>query len=273
VVSRKPRRDFDDDKAVTVKETPGQKVRIERIVTDSGEVELYCHSEAREKKEQAMQDRFAERFEAALQGLHNGLAKKGCTKRYDKVLARIGRIKEKYARAAQHYDITVTPADNSPNAAAIHWQRHEKAGSQATHPGVYCLRTNLSDWDEASLWRTYTMLTDLESVFRSLKSELGLRPNYHHKAERIDGHIFITVLAYHLVHVIRSELKNEGIHDSWHSLRRQVENQQRITVSLRREDGRTLHIRKATRAEPHQKVIYDALRLSAQPGQVQRTLV
>lgn len=273
VVSRKRKRDFDGGQAVTVKEAPGQKVRVERVVTDSGEVELYCHSEAREQKEQAMQDRFAERFEATLQGLHNGLTKKGATKRYTKVLERIGRLKEKYARAAQHYDITVTADETGPNASAIHWQRNEKAGSQATHPGVYCLRTNIRDWDEATLWNTYTMLTDLESVFRSLKSELGLRPNYHHKAERIDGHLFITLLAYHLVHVIRSELKVQGIHDSWQTLRRKMENQQRVTVSLRREDGRALHVRKATRAEPHQKAIYDALSVSAQPGQVQKTLV
>ncbi|WP_456379065.1 IS1634 family transposase [Thiolapillus sp.] len=273
VVSRKRQRNFDDRQAVTVKETPGQTVRVERVVTDSGEVELYCHSEAREKKEQAMQDRFAERFEAALQGLHDGLTKRGTTKRYDKVLERIGRLKEKYAHAAQHYDITVTQADDSPHAGAIHWQRNEKAGSQATHPGVYCLRTNLTDWDEATLWRTYTLLTDLESVFRSLKSELGLRPNYHHKAKRIDGHIFITLLAYHLVHLLRTKLKTQGIHDSWQTLRQKMENQQRITVSLRRADGRTIHVRKATRAEPHQKTIYDALGLSPQPGQVQKTLV
>jgi len=272
VVSRKRRRDFDESQAVTVKETAEQKVRIERVVTDSGEVELYCHSQAREQKEQAMQDRFTERFEHALQSLHDGLAKKGATKRYDKVLERIGRLKEKYARAAQHYDIQVEQAENSPHATAIQWQRNEKAGSQATHPGVYCLRTNISDWDEETLWHTYTMLTDLESVFRSLKSELGLRPNYHHKADRIDGHLFITLLAYHLVHVIRCGLKVQGIHDSWQTIRRKMENQQRITASLQREDGRAVHIRKATRAEPHQKVLYDALGISPQPGSTQKTL-
>ena len=62
-------------------------------------------------------------------------------------------------------------------------------------PGVYKLRTTLTDWDDETLWRTYTMLTDLESVFRSLKSELGMRPVYHHKEDRCDGHLFITVLA------------------------------------------------------------------------------
>jgi transposase len=72
---------------------------------------------------------------------------------------------------------------------------------------VYCLRTNQDQWDEATLWYTYTLLTDLEAVFRSLKSELGLRPVFHHKTGRISAHLFISVLAYHLVHIIRVQLK------------------------------------------------------------------
>ena len=272
VVSRKRRRTFDPTQAVTVKATPGQVVRMQRVVnTATGEVELHCHSQAREQKEQAIQDRFSERFESALQSLSDGLSKKGTTKRYDKVLERIGRLKEKYSRAAQHYAIRVEHNEHSGNATVIHWERKEKAQTQATHPGVYCLRTNLSEWDETTLWNTYTMLTDLEAVFRSLKSELGLRPNYHQKATRVEGHLFITLLAYHLVQTIRTQLKSQGIHDSWETIRRKMDNQQRITVSLKQADGKTVHIRKATRAEPHQKAIYVALGISTHPGQVQKT--
>jgi transposase len=274
VVSRKRKRDFDEDKATLVKDMPGQTVKVQRVVhEETGEVELYCHSLLREKKEQAIQDRFAERFEAALQSLSNGLQKKGTTKRYDKILERIGRLKEKYSLAAQHYEITITPDPSSDKALAITWTRLAKPHSQATHPGVYCLRTNLSDWNEETLWYTYTMLTDLEAVFRSLKSELGLRPIYHHKEKRVNGHIFISLLAYHLVHTLRCQLKSQGIHDSWQTLRTKMENQQRVTVMLKREDGKTLHLRKATRAEAHQQEIYAALGVSAQPGRIQRTLV
>jgi transposase len=91
----------------------------------------------------------------------------------------------------------------------------EKPHSRASHPGVYCLRTNQNDWDEVTLWRTYTMLTDLEAVFRSLKSELGLRPIYHRRENRVNGHIFITLLAYHAVQTLRAQLKTQDIHDSW----------------------------------------------------------
>ena len=104
----------------------------------------------------------------------------------------------------------------------------------ATHPGVYCLRSRQTDWDEDTLWRTYTTLTDVEAVFRALKSELGLRPIYHHKPQRADGHLFITVIAYQLVQVIRTRLRAHGEHASWTTLRRILEGQQRVTATFRR---------------------------------------
>lgn len=274
VVSRKRRRNFDPDQAVTIKDIPGKTVKAQRVaVEETGEIELYCHSQLREKKEQAIQDRFAEQYEAALQSLHQGLSKKGTTKQYPKVLLRLGRLKQKYASAAQHYEVTVMADEAQDKAIGIQWERRDKPHSPATHPGVYCLRTNLSDWNEETLWRTYVMLTDLESVFRSLKSELGLRPVYHHKEERVSGHIFITLIAYHLVQTLRIQLKSQGCHDSWQTIRRIMENQQRITVILKREDGKTIHLRKATKADPQQSSLYTMLGISAQPGGVKKTLV
>jgi len=273
VVSRKRNRDFDPDKAISVKQTAGQHVRVQRMINEaSGEIELYCHSELREKKEQAMQDKFAERFEKALQSLADGLHKKSCTKRYDKILERLGRLKQKHSRVAQHYNITVTPDPKSDHAKSIRWERNEKPHTQATHPGVYCLRTNETEWDETTLWKTYTMLTDLEGVFRSLKSELGMRPIYHQTEKRVSGHIFITLLAYHLVQTLRLQLKSQGINDSWQTLRCKMENQQRVTATFSCEAGRVLHLRKATQAEPEQKEIYDALGLATQPGGTQKTI-
>jgi transposase len=102
------------------------------------------------------------------------------------------------------------------------------AGTLATHPGVYCLRTNLLDWDEQRLWQTYSTLTDIESVFRSLKGELGLRPVFHQKEERADGPLFITVLAYQCVQVIRKTLKEHGISGSWATLRNTMSVRQRV---------------------------------------------
>ncbi|MEA3410407.1 MAG: IS1634 family transposase, partial [Pseudomonadota bacterium] len=245
VVSRKRHREFDETEAVVVKEDGASCVRAQRVVNpDTAEVELYCHSSQREKKDQGIQELFAKRFESALEKLAGGLHKKGTVKRYDKVLERVGRLKQKYARAARYYDVSVAHDEATGKAGAIHWQRTQTLDE--TLPGVYCLRTNQDQWDEATLWRTYTMLTDLEAVFRCLKSELGLRPIYHHTTERVTGHLFISVLAYHLVHTIRFQLKACDIHLSWEGLRRELEGQDRVTVELKRADGKTVHIRKAT---------------------------
>ena len=109
--------------------------------------------------------------------------------------------------------------------------------SKQTHPGVYKLRTTLTDWNDGNLWRTYTMPTDLEAVFQSLESEPGMRPAYHHKEDRCDGHPFITVLAYQAVQVIRSKLGGHGIRESWASLREKTSPQ---TIGYRRLTDRLL---------------------------------
>ena len=158
-------------------------------------------------------------------------------------------------------------------AVAVTWKRQPRPGTMLTHPGVYCLRTNLDDWDPQALWRTYTMLTDLEAVFRSLKSELGLRPIFHQKQHRSDGHLFITVIAYQLVQIIRRRLAALGETASWTTLRRILQGQHRVTATFRRKDGRTLHVRKATQAEPQQLEIYNALRLDSAPGGIKKLIV
>jgi transposase len=112
------------------------------------------------------------------------------------------------------------------------------------------LRTKVLDWDDETLWRTHTTLTDLEAVFRSLKSEPGLRPVLHSRKKSTDGHLFITVLAYQFVQFMRRKLKRQGIHESWASLRSTFSIQRRVTVTFTRRDGRTLNVRKATRPEP-----------------------
>jgi transposase len=272
VVSRKRHRQFNAEEAQVVKDQGEHLVQVNRVVnSDTGEVELYCHSSQREKTEQGIEDLYAKRFETELEKLAGGLHKRGTVKRYTKVLERVGRLKQRYSRASKCYEVSVEHDMTSANATAVHWKRNKTHND--TLPGVYCLRTNQNQWDETTLWRTFTMLTDLEAVFRSLKSELGLRPVFHHKTDRVSGHLFLSVIAYHLVHTIRFPLKAQRIHLSWEGLRRQLTGQDRVTVELKRADGKTLHIRRATRPEPRQKVIYNALGISERPGRTEKTVI
>jgi len=185
---------------------------------------------------------------------------------------RLQRVLSPSHGMGQHYAITLTPDESGAKAVALTWEKTPVAGTLVTHPGVYCLRTNEVSWDEATLWKTYTMLTDLEAVFRCLKSELGLRPIYHHKEERADGHLFITVLAYQAIQVMRKQLKEKGLTTSWTGLREILSVQQRVTATFQQRDGRTLHVRKATVAEPKLRQIYDGLGIVASPGGVKKMI-
>jgi transposase len=274
VVSRERGRRFDPELAVNTLTASNETVRLQRVPSDDGtEVRLYCHSEGRETKETAISARFVTSFETGLEKLAAGLSKPRGQKKLADIQQRIGRLKEKSRGASQHYDIVVTPDETGTKAASITWTKTPVDGSMLTHPGVYCLRSNEITWDARTLWHTYTMLTDLEAVFRGLKSELGLRPVYHHKEERTEGHLFITVLAYQLVQVIRRKLEAAGETMPWTRLREILSVQRRITATFRQRDGHTMHVRKATVAEPALRRIYDALGIDASPGGVQRLTV
>jgi len=178
VVSRERQRQFDASDATELETAGGERVSLQRVEDAADqEVRLYCYSERRARKEQGISQRFAERFEAGLQALADALARPRTTKAIDKLWERIGRLKEKSHGAGQHYRIAITPDPSGTRAQAIHWERQPVDGTLLTHPGVYCLRTNELTWEAEQLWRTYMMLTDLEAVFRSFKSELGLRPS------------------------------------------------------------------------------------------------
>lgn len=254
------------ESAVLVRDTERSKVIVYReIDAETRETRLYCHSDQKAQKEQAIRNRFHVRLEEALDKLNSGLDKKGTIKTYPKVLERIGRLREKNSRVSQDYRIEVIADGEKNNAIRIEWTREPQSEQKDLHCGVYCLRTNIPDWSEAQLWSTYIMLTEIEATFRSLKTDLGLRPVYHHKEDRVTGHLFITLLAYHLVHTLRYQLKQQGIHLSWDSIRNLMSTQQRITITLPTDDHKTIHLRITTQAEAQQKQLYAALSIKPDP--------
>ena len=274
VVSREQKRNFDPEKAQVLQTSTGEQLRLYQEPSKEGtEVKLYCYSEARAQKEAGIAKRFAERFEQALEKLHAGLSRPRARKSITGVWQRIGRLQEQSRGISRHYQVEVIPDAPGTRATAVTWKRLPLQGTMMTHPGVYCLHSNKTDWDAKTLWRTYIRLTDIESVFRSLKSELGLRPIYHQTPIRTEGHLFISVLAYQFVQVIRHQLHLQGITGSWTRLRNTLEGQVRTTITFGCADRRTLHVRKASRAEPEQQSIYSALGIDPAPGGIQKSLI
>ena len=274
VVSRERERHFDAAAAEPIVGAGGDTIRLVREVSEDGqEVRLHCHSAGRALKETGIMTRFCERFESGLAKLAAGLSSPRGEKRPDRLQERIGRLRAASRGAGQHYTVSLETAASGATVTALRWEKSPVPGTMLTDPGVYCLRSNELNWDAERLWRTYMTLTDLEAVFRSLKGELGLRPIFHSKEERTEGHLFISVLAYQAVQLIRQRLKDAGITTSWSGLRETLSVQRRVTASFCQKDGRTLHVRKATRPDPDLVRIYDALGLSHLPGGVKKLVV
>ena len=270
VVSRKRRKAMPEGETIIVKEKGEDIIEVKKVINAAtGEIELYCYSQRKSEKEQSMKDQAATRYEDGLLKLNAGLKKKNGTKDPEKIQGRLGRLHEKHKAAAKHYDINVTKDDAGKKVIEITWQRKE----DETQAGVYCLRTSRSDLDEKSIWQTYVMLTDVEAAFRSMKTELGMRPVFHQKTERVDAHLFITLLAYHVLHTIRYELNQKDIHLSWDTIRARMSTQIRITNTMKSEDGRTIHVRKSTVPTAFQQKIYNALSLSYYPAANIKTVI
>lgn len=266
VVNRQATPPLDDNaEKILVKDDPNNKVEATLIKReDKQDVILYCHSQAKEEKSRAMQTKAEARFEEELQKLLTGLAKKTGSKKPDKINERIGRLKERHKRIASRYTIELTIENNK--VCDLIWKKK----SSDDKLGVYCLRSNRLDLAEKELWELYTTLTEVEAAFRSLKTELGFRPIYHQKDKRVDAHLFISLLAYHLLHTIRYQLKLNNIDSSWQTLRQIFETQVRITSTMALENGKRLSIRKTSKATPEQLVVYKTLGAESEPGKTEK---
>ena len=270
VVSRKKKTDLPASVSLVRLKAEGNKIVTGAVVYEesSGETILYCHSEAKEKKEAGIRSLFEERFESGLEKLRDNLAKKSGVKQYEKVVEKIGRLKERYRRVAHRYEVRVEK-DDTNKATHITWSRKETAPRE----GLYILRSDRADLSAQELWKSYTALTDIEESFRCMKSELGLRPIHHQKEQRVDGHLFITVLAYHLLHTIRTKLRGKGISERWQTIRKRLSSQVRSTTTMKRRDGKVIHLRKSSRPEPYHRSIYEALAIPVQAGKVVKTIL
>ena len=255
-----------DGTPVIVKEKEGEIVTVVKKKDEkTKEIFLYCHSEGRERREKGMKSKREQAFEEGLTKLNNGLQKPTSTiKDYKKVLEKIGRLKEKCKKIASYYTVSVEKCEKTDRATKITWEKDKEKESKK-YTGVYCLRTMSSELSEKDIWEVYIMLTELEDAFRFMKSELGMRPVYHRLEGRVDGHLFITLIAYQITHAIRKKLKAQEINKRWEHIRLAMSTQQRLTTVLKRPSGATIQIRNTSRADEFQKQIYDILSISCSP--------
>ena len=234
---------------------PAQKksqVWVKRLET-ADHLYILCRSEGRQAKDRAIREKQEKRLLADLDRLQARVTKKRLVEA--QVYEAIGRLKERYPRVARYYRLSF-----DPGPWKLIWQEETEAKARALRmDGAYLLKTDRKDLDTEEAWRIYILLTRVENAFRDLKSPLRERPIFHQLQNRVQTHIFLCVLAYHLLISIETSFLRKKIHTSWATLRQQLSTHQVVTAVLPTPCGQLLRIRKGTNPEKQHQVIYDTL--------------
>lgn len=233
-------------------------VRVKRLERD-GESFVLCSSSQRVAKDRAIREKQELRFLADVEKLRQRIAK-GRLVREVAIGEAIGRLKERYPRVSRYHGLSYDAAGRQ----LLHAPDDAKKAKAQLLDGGYLLRTDRQDLDAAEAWLLYITLTRAESAFRAMKSPLAERPIFHHLERRVETHIFLCVLAYHLLVAIETTLGGHGEHTSWATVREALRTHQVVTVVLPTDGGRVLRIRKATTPEPQHAELYRLLNIPSE---------
>ena len=235
-----------------------QKTRVQIKRQQKGEVVyILCRSEGREEKDRAIREKQETKLLGDLARLQQRVSK-GQLQEEKKIQQAIGRLRERYPRVARYYTLEYDAAEKK-----LSWQESVERKAWARKlDGSYVLKTDRPDLSAEEIWRAYILLTRVEDAFRDMKSPLMERPIFHHLKNRTQTHIFLCVLAYHLLAAIEHRFWQAGMHTSWWTQRQHLRTHQVVTVVLHEADSdRVLKIRKATTPESSHREIYATLRI------------
>jgi len=233
------------------------EVQVKLIPTPEGqETFILCKTEGRQKKEQAIRNRFATRLEAALDNLKKQV-QAGRLKNRDKIHIRIGRILASHPPVADLYTVEVKEESGQ---LRVEWVR--KSGQQQwreAREGAYLLRTNLSAATASELWEKYMQLTEVEASFRALKSELSLRPLYHQREPRVKAHVMVAFLGYALWVTLKHLLRRSSSEWSAQRALAELSTLQSADIILPTTDGREIRLRRITEPTTAQQKLLNQL--------------
>jgi transposase len=232
-----------------------KKTKVEVKRREKGdEIYILCRSEGRKEKDCAIRKTREAKLLEDVRKLQKRVAK-GHLKREEKIHQAIGRLKERYPRVARYHRIEY----DSESKQLSSYEDSEKKAIAEKLDGTYVMKTDRKDMTADEIWRTYIILTRVEDAFRDIKSPLMERPIFHQLQNRTQTHIFLCVLAYHLLAAIEYRFLQRGVHTSWWTLRQELSTHQVVTLVLPTTDGRVLRVRKATVPEPTHREIYSTL--------------
>ena len=244
------------------------EIKIKRY-EQKNEAYILCKSRQKQLKEKSIRSRIEKNLIERLTYYKNGLNKKNRTKSYTKIVELIGRLKEKYSKVTKLYDIKIATDNEKQNAKDITWEKKENHSLEIEREGSYVLRTDRTDLSDKEIWNIYIMLRRIEYSFLCMKSHLGLRPNFHQKEHRVDAHMFISVIAYHILHIIEYKLRQHKDNRKWSTIRDILMTHQRLSITFNKKCGdgmiRKQLIRLNTKIEEQHADIYMKLKLNGRP--------
>lgn len=234
----------DEDEQVEVKLCADPDIPDENLVL--------CRSQKRREKEVSMISQAEKRFVKDAEALRSRVAR-GQLKEPDKICIAIGRLKQKHPRAARFYKV------ECENGEIVVRRDDERINDAIELCGDYVLRTDRNNLSAEEIWNLYMTLLKAEAGFRMLKGTLGLRPNFHHKEKRVDGHIFISMIAYHLLCWIQAKLVKSGDTREWKTIRRILRTHCLLTTRMPTINGQIISVRKPGTPDEDQLRIYRSL--------------
>jgi transposase len=229
----------------------------ENTVSDK-EIFILCRSQDRVQKDAAIVRRFEQKIEERLQAM----ATRCQNQRRDvqKVEREVGRMLGQNTRAARLFDVQV--ARREDGGALLQWKKIEAVRDWATlSAGCYLLRTNVLDWTDEELWKTYMQLTEAEAAFRIHKTDLSIRPIWHQKEERVLAHILVCFLAYVLWKTLGQICRQAGLGDEPRRVLDELAEIRLVDVVLPTRDGTEIRQRCVSRPTEHQQILLDQLKL------------
>ena len=230
---------------------------------DKDTVRVLCVSEGRKLKENGI----ARRWEArAIEDLKNfqRSVERGYVKAADKANQRLGRLRERYPGFGRRFAASIEVTGDGTKALRVCWERlsdspdKNKTEADPLH-GCYVIETPHIEESGPDIWKLYMTLTRVEDAFRSLKTDLGTRPIHHQLGHRTAAHLFLSVLAYHLLISIEYQLHNQGDKRRWSTIREELETHQRNTIILTDDKDIIHHIRQSGQPESAHLDIYKKL--------------
>ena len=231
-----------------------------KLLRQDGELYVLARSEDRRKKERAMR---RGKMRKLLDGL--GRLQAHCRSR-DRLLQRLGALKQQAGRAARLVEITIPPEGQRVTAENFRFQLDRSAyRAAARRDGAYLLRTTMAGDDPRAMWERYIVLTEIEAAFKCLKSDLAIRPIHHQLEHRVEAHIFVAFLAYCLTVTLRQMLTPHAPGLTAKAVLETLATIQMVDVWLPTTDGRSLVLPRHTQPEPEHKMLLSCLGLTLPP--------